>query len=125
MVSLPSDRTRTSISYIQSFNKYHWLNLKLANSLAPVWAKPSPFLYGLLKRPPWGWRDGSSVKSTYLLLLQRKWMKISAPTRWLITICNSTVKGSDALFRLPWVPGTHMVHIYLCRQNSHRHKMKI
>lgn len=29
----------------------------------------------------------------------------------VITTCNSSFRGSNALFWTPWAPGTHMVHM--------------
>lgn len=45
------------------------------------------------------------------------------PTDRLITICNSTSKGSDAPFKT-LQPGTQVVQRHTCRQNIHAHKIK-
>jgi hypothetical protein len=50
-----------------------------------------------------------------LLLLQRTWTWLPAP-RWLLTICNSSFRGSDALFWPPWVlhaQGTYSGKIHI------------
>lgn len=31
---------------------------------------------------------------------------------------------SDAIFWLPWAPGTHMVHVHTRRQSTHTYKIK-
>jgi len=34
-------------------------------------------------------------------------------------------KVYNALFWLSWAPGTHVVYIHICRQNTHTHKINI
>ena len=45
-----------------------------------------------------------------------------APTWWLTTVCNSTSRGSSALFWTLYAPGTYMVPRYSCRQNTLTHQ---
>lgn len=35
---------------------------------------------------------------------------------------NSISRGPDTYFWPPQTPGTHVVHIHICRQNTHTHK---
>lgn len=58
------------------------------------------------------------------LLFQRTQVLFPAHTWWLTTICNCSFKGSDVRLWPPWAPGTHMVHIHTCRQNTHTYKTK-
>ena len=43
-------------------------------------------------------RDGMALKSTHQLILQRAKVPFQAPKQWLATVCNSSPKGSEALF---------------------------
>ena len=54
---------------------------------------------GSVKRWLSGWE--------YLPLLQRTWVQFLALTRWLTTVCNSSSRGSKALFWLSGTTGPH------------------
>lgn len=54
----------------------------------------------------------------HLMLLQRTW--VPSTTRWLTTICNFSSRGSEALFRIPWEPGMHMMNRYIQAKHSSR-----
>ena len=64
------------------------------------------------------WKDGSAHK--YLLLLQRIWVQLPAPTQRLTTICNSSSDDPtpDSGLREQW---THIVHKHTCTQNINIH----
>lgn len=56
------------------------------------------------------------------MLLQRTEVGFPAFTWWLIIISNSSSRGPDTLFRPLQAPGTHVIHIYKHRQNTHKIK---
>jgi hypothetical protein len=45
---------------------------------------------------------------------------------WLfITVANSSFRGSNALFWLPWKPGTHVTQRHTRWKNTHSYKKKL
>jgi hypothetical protein len=69
---------------------------------------------GHLKNRTRGWGDALNQ-----LFFQMTGVQFPAPTWHLTTICNSSCRGSNALFWPLRTPGTHMAHRYTCRQNTH------
>lgn len=53
---------------------------------------------------------------------QRTWVRGPARTWQLTTICNSSFKGSDAIFQLLLATDTHMECSHTCRQSTHTNK---
>ena len=75
----------------------------------------------LIKRWYMGGKDGSMVENSQCLLLQRTWVWFPAHTWWFTTTYTSSSRDSNT--SLPsWVPGTHMIHRCIGRQNIHAHK---
>lgn len=69
----------------------------------------------------WDWKSGSAVKSTYPCRGSRF---NSQYPQGLTTAHNSSARGSNPLFWLPWVPGTHVIHKHAFNQSTHSHKIK-
>lgn len=55
------------------------------------------------------WLSGNST-GYYLYYKYRTWVCFPASPWWFISVCNSSLKGSSALFGPPWKPEMHMVH---------------
>lgn len=70
----------------------------------------------------WKWHHSSAFYE-YWVLFQRTKAQFLFPTQWLITVCNSNSKGSDALF-CPWLQSLQVKHGYTRKQNTHIHKIK-
>lgn len=84
----------------------------------PPTADLPPFLHDTtIKTKAPGWRAGPVVTALATLLEDQG--LIPAPTRQLTNICNSSCRGSDALFS-PW----HCMHRHTGRQNTQTHKVK-
>lgn len=47
---------------------------------------------------------------------------VPTPTWWFTTLYNSNSRGSDAPFWSSWEPGTHMAHMYACKQKTYTTK---
>jgi hypothetical protein len=65
------------------------------------------------------WRDGSVVKSTWVLY-QRNWVPFSAPIRQLRTVYNSSSRGSDVVSASRHQ--AQMCYRQTCRWNTHTHE---
>lgn len=65
-----------------------------------------------------------TVKSTDSNLKRTKAL-IPAPTQWLRAICYSSSRGSDILVWPLQTWGTHTVHRYVCRENTHIYKITL
>lgn len=72
-----------------------------------------------LKTEP-DWIDGSVLRALTPLAED----PISVPSTPMVAqnIYNSSPKESDALFQSQGAPGTYIVHIHICRQNTHTYK---
>lgn len=64
------------------------------------------------------WNDCSVVKSTHCSCRETIAL-FPLPTSRFTSILNSSSRGSNHLFWLMYIPGTHMVHMHTYRQNSH------
>jgi hypothetical protein len=52
-------------------------------------------------------------------------VQFPAPIWLLTTSYNSSSRGSNALFRPPWAPGTYLLLRHTCKENTHTYKIKI
>ena len=58
----------------------------------------------------------------HLLLLQKSQILFPASMWWLTSLHDANFKGSDPFLWPLQAPGTHMVHIHICRQNTRIYK---
>lgn len=65
------------------------------------------------------WTQNCDPGLESVLLLQRARVQFSVPTWWFTTIQNSSCRSSDDFSWPLWAPNTHMVHMLICRQNTH------
>lgn len=73
------------------------------------------------KKKTYGLKDAFKMRC---LFFQRTWVRFPTPTGWLTIACNSSSRGSNVIFSLPPLPGTHMVHRHTYKHNTQAHKNK-
>lgn len=73
--------------------------------------KQSPGLMGVLRWELEKWLSCSCRRSGSIL----------APTWWLQPSVTPVLGGSDALFGFLWALRSHVVHVHIYRQSTHRH----
>lgn len=56
--------------------------------------------------------------------LQGDWLPFPAPTSSLIIFCNTSSRGSSALFWPLLATNTYLIHSYTCNENIHTHKIQ-
>lgn len=60
-----------------------------------------------------------------LVALPKDQGSIPASIWWFTTTCVPYSRGPDMLFWSPWALGMQVVHRHVCRQNIHKHKIKL
>lgn len=73
------------------------------------------------KKKTYGLKDAFKMRC---LFFRRTWVRFPTPTGWLTIACNSSSRGSNVIFSLPPLPGTHMVHRHTYKHNTQAHKNK-
>ena len=71
------------------------------------------------------WMAGKMAQQRRALAaLQRTRVWVSAHTWWLEIIWNSSFRRAEALFLLPWSPGTQVLYIHIRKQIIHTYKIE-
>ena len=76
----------------------------------------------MIHRKAYGGLERSLAVKEHVMLLQMAWVWFPTPTRWLVTIGNSSSGASMPSLTSSAIRHTHALHIHTFRQNTYTKK---